>query len=356
MITSLLFVIIAVVTLLAWLKISQKRQKKLVVKLKNSKAKIALVIVAVGLLVVSTLPISPPVNPSNIYNKNLDVYFVVDTSLSMMASDYDGGGTRLAGAQTKIKSALDQLAGARFTLISFEGVANVEIPGMYDKETFAQAIDDLETPTSYRAKGTAFAPALKLAVERVGRAQKQENLQDMRRVVILISDGEQIGKDTDSTTVLAQLKPMINNALVIGVGTEQGSTMRVATTYNGGPNYDQTEWDYVPDYKSKNSSGPKNKYGTPAAVSKADYNNLDKIAKGLGGKMVKLSNSTDLKADFASLARDTSYRDNGNKLNLPTAPNSYYWLLALVIIGLVLAFHYWLVLSYYFSKIRRGNK
>lgn len=353
---SVVFLIVAFGALLAWVKISQLRYKKLVIKLKKSKTKFVL-LVATGVLIVSTtLPISPPINQSQVYNKNLDVYFVVDTSLSMMANDYDGGKTRLDGVKAKVKPALDQLVGARFTLISFEGVASVEMPGMYDKESFAQAIDDLETPTSYRAKGTAFAPALKLAADRVGRAQKQENLQNMRRVVILISDGEQIGKDSDSTTALAQLKSMINNALVIGVGTEQGSTMKAPTTYYGGPNYDQTEWDYVPDYKSKNNSGPKTKYGAPAAISKADYGNLDRLAKGLGGKMIRLSDSTDLKADFASLARDTSYRDNGDKRNLPTAPNSYYWLVAIIIIGLILVFHYWLVFSYYFRKIRRGHK
>ena len=52
--------------------------------------------------------------------KNLDVLFVVDTTISMWAEDYDGKDTRMEGVLKDTEYIIDELSGSNFGLIRFD--------------------------------------------------------------------------------------------------------------------------------------------------------------------------------------------------------------------------------------------
>ena len=322
-----------------WIVLYRRQLSHLITQPKPQLVKIILVLSSCILLAVGFLPIDPPAGPSTLYNKNLDVYLVLDTSLSMKANDYAGNKTRLDGMKTKLGESIEALNGARFTLISFHGRATVELPGMYDTTVLREQIQSLEPPTLYDAQGTAFAPALQLVTDRIERARKQDNLASMRRVVIIVSDGEQVGKNNESDTAIKAVREKIDSALVLGVGTKEGATMKVVWTNYGGPNYDQPEEKYVTDPTGK-SDGPKDEDGIPIAVSKADFDNLKRIATGLNGKFAELTPNYQLKSDLTAFANTTELKDRGQTTNVLTAPNQYYWFGALVALILLVIFRF----------------
>ena len=71
-------------------------------------------IVCTGILV--NLRIMEKKYNATIEMKNLDVLFVVDTTISMWAEDYNGKNPRMEGVQADAEYIIDELSGSNFGL------------------------------------------------------------------------------------------------------------------------------------------------------------------------------------------------------------------------------------------------
>ncbi len=84
---------------------------------------------------------------------DLDVYFVVDTSTSMAAEDYNGTGTRLSGVKQDVMAIAKELAGAKFSLLTFDNKATVRMPLTRDATALQTAMTTLQPPKQQIRQG-----------------------------------------------------------------------------------------------------------------------------------------------------------------------------------------------------------
>jgi Ca-activated chloride channel family protein len=119
---------------------------------------------------------------------NLDVVLVLDFSKSMYARDVVP--SRIARAKAEVQRLTKELAGARFGAVAFAGEP-IGFPLTSDGAAIAQFLKQQE-PNDMPVGGTAIARALERAREILARDPKAK---DHRRVILLITDGEDLEGD-----------------------------------------------------------------------------------------------------------------------------------------------------------------
>lgn len=119
---------------------------------------------------------------------NLDVVVVLDYSKSMYARDI--APSRIARAKAEVTRLIHDLPGARFAAVAFAGEP-IGFPLTSDGMAIAQFFRQLE-PNDMPVGGTAVARALQRANELLVRDPKSK---DHRRVIVLITDGEDLEGD-----------------------------------------------------------------------------------------------------------------------------------------------------------------
>ena len=188
---------------------------------------------------------------------DLDVYFVVDTSTSMAAEDYNGTGTRLAGIKQDVMAIAGELAGAKFSLITFDNKATVRMPLTQDATALQTAMATLQPQNSRYAKGSSVTGAAQLLKERLAAA----NQQHPGRPALVFYAGD--GENTSAETPAPMDATHVAGGAVLGYGTGKGGTMKETADPDAG---------YV---KDKTSNTPQD------AVSRIDEGQLRAIAEQL---------------------------------------------------------------------------
>lgn len=116
-----------------------------------------------------------------IQRKGVDIIFMIDTSLSMLAEDIKP--SRFVKAKMEIKTFLRQLKGDRVGMVAFAGSSFLQTPLTLDSaafQLFLDAVDIGYVPDP----GTSIDRAIRLAV----RAFPKETLK--HKAIVLFSDGE----------------------------------------------------------------------------------------------------------------------------------------------------------------------
>ena len=111
----------------------------------------------------------------------IDVYILLDVSLSMQAEDIKP--SRLEKAKHEISKLIHKLRGDRIGLIIFSGDAFVQFPLTTDyaaANLFLSAVDVSSIPQP----GTAIIPAVKLAMKSF------KNDEETKKAIVIITDGE----------------------------------------------------------------------------------------------------------------------------------------------------------------------
>jgi len=148
--------------------------------------------------------------------EGVDVVFVLDSSLSMAADDVKPD--RMTVARNLIRRLAHDLPGHRVALVQAEGEGLVLAPLTVDSAVIDLLLDTIG-PASLPIPGTLIRPALERAVALF----PQDN--QKHRVIILVSDGEDHGKQTDEVVTL--LKDSGAMVFALGVGSPQGSPIRM---------------------------------------------------------------------------------------------------------------------------------
>ena len=257
--------------------------------LRKLTAAVLLGAMTISIIVIAVRPMY--LDPSaEIMTRNLDVAFVVDTTISMWAEDHkaqdlnqsdrnlQGSGTkstfiqtRMDGVKRDIYSIMNALPGSNFSLIKFDNGAEIMTPFTQDIDAVYDMVDNLSMPAYATARGSSLNTAheaLKAMLESAGLKDRNR-----KTIVFVFSDGE----TTDGSTLMnfSDLAGMIDEGAVLGYGTEQGGEM------------------YYPGrgYVKNNSTGNN-------ALSCIDEESLRSVAKDLDLTYI---NETDDSLSFESL-------------------------------------------------------
>lgn len=147
-----------------------------------------------------------------------DLYIAIDLSRSMDATDVQP--SRLVKAQHEMLRLISRFNSDRIGLIIFSEEAYVQSPLTYDQNALELYIQTLQT-NLLPYSGTNYAPVLQLVQEKFNTNTYPEQEQQKARVLVLISDGEDFGEDTQA--MAESLREANIRVFTLGIGTAEGS-------------------------------------------------------------------------------------------------------------------------------------
>ncbi|MDQ2757326.1 MAG: VWA domain-containing protein [Actinomycetota bacterium] len=185
---------------------------------------------AVILLLVAALRPGLPGGSVTLASTDLDVFFVVDTTSSMVAQDYDSHRPRLDGARADVAAIAADLPGSRFSLLTFDHETVTRLPLTTDSQALTTAMEVLQVETSSYSQGssiTVAGPDLDATLQRDRQAHP-----DRARVVFYLGDGEQTASGQPTPFELGA--DLVAGGAVLGYGTSQGGQMKETGTGRDG--------------------------------------------------------------------------------------------------------------------------
>ena len=154
-----------------------------------------------------------------------DIMIAIDLSRSMNANDVPP--TRLTKVKFELNKIVDEFSSDRIGLIIFSSEAFMQCPLTYDQAALNLFIETLHTGLVPNA-GTDFGPALAMALDKL-ETKDESSVDTKAKIILLISDGEDFGEDTDNA--LEKIKERGIKLFTLGVGTAKGSKIETANGY-----------------------------------------------------------------------------------------------------------------------------
>lgn len=226
-----------------------------------------------------------------------DIMICVDLSKSMDAFDIQP--TRLEKIKFEMKKVVEAFNSDRLGIIIFSSEAFMQCPLTYDQNALNLFIETMNT-SLVPSSGTDFGPPIRMAqqkmedVEGGGSSQKS-------KVVILISDGEDFGDETEE--IAKEIADKEIKLFTLGIGTERGSQI-----YAG-------------------RSLKMDKDGSPV-VSKLNPTSLKKLASLTGGQYFEINESSNDVSRLISTISKIEGEIRDTRLVDVSANRYFYFLLA----------------------------
>lgn len=199
----------------------------------------------------------------NVKETGIDIYILLDVSLSMQAQDIKP--SRLDKAKMEISNLIQRLRGDRIGLIVFAGEPFVQFPLTSDYSAanlFLSAADVSTVPD----QGTAIAAAVNLATKSFDYSSKTE------RVMVIFTDGED--HEGNLQDAIDKAKENDIKVYTIGLGSPDGVP--------------------IPVYNSQGQqTGFKTDTKGNVVLTKLDESALKDIASGTGGQYLRGANDRD---------------------------------------------------------------
>ncbi len=194
-------------------------------------------IIASALLCLSVVPmgVRPMIRNKDIQyaRPNLDVLFVLDTTMSMWAEDYQND-SRMSGAVETMEYIMEEMSGSSFALITFGDKSEIKMPITQDAQSIDDVIRAIHIPNQWLANGTSLNSPFENMEYMLGHMGKEEGHE---RIVFFLSDGE-ITVDEERID-FKDMASMIDGGAVLGFGTKKGATI---TDAYGVKLYDHTTY------------------------------------------------------------------------------------------------------------------
>lgn len=288
----------------------------------KSIVRFGIIVFSIALLILAAANPQIGTKVENVKQTGIDVFILLDVSLSMTAQDIQP--SRLEKAKYQISNLIQKLRGDRLGLIIFAGNAYVQFPLTTDYSAanlFLSAVGTNSVPQ----QGTAIASAIDLAVKSFDYKSSTE------KAIVIITDGEDHEGD-----VMKSVKNAVEKGIkiyAIGLGSTDGVPI---------PVYDKNGNQVA--YKKDNNGN--------TVLTKLDPEILKQIASAGNGGYFQGSNYEDqldkIYNDLSSLEKTefgvkkvTDYEDR------------FYYFLAPAIILLLLEFFITETKSPFFSKISK---
>jgi Ca-activated chloride channel family protein len=254
------------------------------------------------LLIVSLLGPSFGETTREMKSVGKDIFIAVDLSTSMNAFDVQP--TRLEKVKFELNNIVEAFSSDRIGLIIFSNEAFVQCPLTFDQNALNVFIETLNTNLVPNA-GTDFGPPLKMALDKLTNEESLAS-QQKSKIIILISDGEDFGEETES--IAKDVEESGIKLFTLGVGSDQGSKIRTGRGFK------------------KDRAGNE-------VVSKLETTSLKKLASDTGGKYFEINTSNN---DVSRLVNtinkiEGELRDT-RKVDVSANKYFYFLLVALVLI------------------------
>lgn len=257
------------------------------------------------LLIVALLGPSFGESKKEVKSIGKDIMICVDLSKSMDAFDIQP--TRLEKIKYEIKKIVSAFNSDRIGVVIFSSQAFMQCPLTYDQNALNLFIESMNTglvPSS----GTDFAPPLRMAMDKLENESEKAASQATSKIVVLISDGEDFGENTNDVAQEIEKKGI--KLFTLGIGTEQGGRIYESNGYK------------------------KDRQGN-VVISKLNARSLRNLAEKTGGEYFEINESRN---DISRLINTI----NGIEGELRDArfvdvtANKYYYFLGLAILLLVI--------------------
>ncbi|KYG76140.1 MULTISPECIES: VWA domain-containing protein [Roseivirga] len=180
---------------------------------------------ALAFLIVALLGPSFGETTKEVKSEGKDIYIAVDLSQSMNAFDIQP--TRLEKIKFELKNIVEAFSSDRIGLIIFSSEAFVQCPLTYDQSALSLFISTLNTSLVPNA-GTDFGAPLSMAFDKLDETESPIT-QQKAKIVLMISDGEDFGDETQEAA--EQIVKSGIQLFALGVGTETGSKIRQANGF-----------------------------------------------------------------------------------------------------------------------------
>ena len=154
-----------------------------------------------------------------------DIMICVDLSKSMDAFDIQP--TRLEKVKFEMKKIVDAFSSDRIGIIIFSSESFMQCPLTYDQNALNLFIETMNSglvPSS----GTDFGPPLRMALTKLEDDDGEPSARAKSKIIILISDGEDFGEETDE--VSKEIEKRNIKLFTLGVGTEKGGNIYTGNT------------------------------------------------------------------------------------------------------------------------------
>ena len=144
--------------------------------------------------------------------KGVEIVFLVDTSLSMLAED--SVPSRIGKAKLEMKAFLRELKGDRIGITTFAGSGFIQSPLTLDYDAFLLFANSIQVGYIPDA-GTSFREAIQTAIKAFPKT-KQKN-----HAIVLLSDGEDLEGDVEPAVKAASDAGV--RIYTVGIGTKEGA-------------------------------------------------------------------------------------------------------------------------------------
>lgn len=294
------------------------RQKNLIKQyIINASIKVSIVV----LLFIINLRFMIPNGETMAINSDLSVLFVIDTSISMRALDYNGNKERFEGVINDCCYIVDELSSCKFSIITFGDEARKVIPFTTDTDMVQAELKAINLEDDYYAKGSSMN-LVKNTLEQTLKEEKQRQNGNSKFVIFFVSDGE-ITKEGEVLESFSNIEQYTSNGAVMGYGTSAGGKM-VSRAYA-----DDTNSDYYYLYYYDDN------YNRVAAISKLDETNLKKIASDIGIDYIQMSKTSNINYKLSDIKQQISNSQTTEEKISSYKDIYYYFAVPLVILLIV---------------------
>lgn len=253
-----------------------------------------------SLIIVALLGPSFGESSREIKSVGKDLFICVDLSQSM--NSFDIQPTRLERVKFELSKIVEAFSSDRIGLIMFSNEAFMQCPLTYDNNALNIFIQSLNTDLVPNT-GTDFGPPIKMALKKL-QDEEAGPSKEKSKIIVLISDGEDFGEDTD------QIAEEVENAglklFTLGVGTEKGS-------------------------KILSKRGFKKDRSGNDVVSRINTKSLKKLASDTGGKYFEINdNQNDVERLINTINQIEGELRDAKKVDVKS--NKYYYFLSIALL------------------------
>ena len=233
-----------------------------------------------------------------------DIMICVDLSKSMDAFDIQP--SRLEKIKFEMKRVVEAFNSDRLGIIIFSSEAFMQCPLTYDQNALNLFIETMNTAL-VPSSGTDFAPPLRMAMQKL--EDPTGNSSDSKsKVIVLISDGEDFGDETED--IAKEIADKDIKLFTLGIGTERGSQIYAGRSL-----------------KTDKSGNP--------VISKLNPVSLKKVASLTGGQYFEINDNSNDVSRLINTITKIEGQIRESRLVDVSANRYFYFLLAALVILLV---------------------
>ena len=262
---------------------------------------------------------------------NLNIWFVVDASGSMVAKDVNNGNKRrFEQVQDDVSTIVSQIPGAKYGVIVQDYVSYSAVPVTYNADAITAAAPYLQPKDSLYSRPSNFTELLEYAAKRV--TQYKERYPERSNVIVFMSDGEDVSGASIKTP--SSFQNAANQALVLGYGSENGSIIEEigGIDENGNSNYLAVSKDQYVKYYGDDSNITVDSENR--VISKINQQNLQQIANDMGGVYYHRESGDVPKEAISQLSSAAEISQDSSDETTKTGAE-IYWIFAIIVLTLL---------------------